>query len=175
MNSKHYFREKGAAAEKVIHNLATVTFLTDWCYPNPKRPDGKELCDLLVVFDDTAIIWQIKDLKTDENGQYKNADVEKNLRQLSGARRFLFDLKTPIALENPRRGKEQFDPSTIKSIYLISVLMGEGQGPFPFLQTAKERLIHVFTRQFADIALSELDTIADFCAYLRSKDRRNRR
>jgi hypothetical protein len=88
--SKHYFREKGARAEGVIHNLATKTFLTDWCYPNPKKPDGKELCDLLVVFDDTAIIWQIKDLKTDENGRYKKAEVEKNLRQLSGARRSLF-------------------------------------------------------------------------------------
>jgi hypothetical protein len=57
----HYFRKKGQRAEAVIHSLATKTFLADWCYPNPKKPDGKELCDLLVVFDDTALIWQIKD------------------------------------------------------------------------------------------------------------------
>jgi hypothetical protein len=42
---------------------------------------------MLVVFDDTALIWQIKDLKVDENGRYKDAEVEKNLRQLSGAKR----------------------------------------------------------------------------------------
>jgi hypothetical protein len=78
--SSHYFREKGERAEAVIHSLATKTFLTDWCYPNPKKPDGKELCDLLVVFDDIAIIWQIKDLKVDEAGKYKKAEVEKNLR-----------------------------------------------------------------------------------------------
>ena len=78
MKAGHYFQRKGALAEKVIHDLATDTFFTDWCYPNAKKPDGNELCDLLVVFDDTAIIWQIKDLKVDEKGRYKKAEVEKN-------------------------------------------------------------------------------------------------
>jgi hypothetical protein len=104
MQSKNYFQEKGQRAEAVIHNLATNTFLTDWCYPNPKKPDGNELCDLLVVFDDIAIIWQIKDLKVDKQGRYKKAHVQKNLRQLEGARRHLFDLKVPIELENARWG-----------------------------------------------------------------------
>jgi hypothetical protein len=170
VGSKHYFREKGAAAENVIQGLATKTFLTDWCYANPKRPNGKELCDLLVVFDDVAIIWQIKDLKTDELGRYKKAGVDKNLRQLSGARRYLFELKSPIQLKNPRRGKEPFDATKIKTIHLISVLMGNGEEPFPFLQFVKDKLIHVFTREFADIALRELDTVSDFCAYLKAKE-----
>jgi hypothetical protein len=125
---------------------------------------------MLVVFDDTALIWQIKDLKVDENGRYKDAEVEKNLRQLSGAKRTLFDLKSPVMLSNPRRGVEQFDPSLIKHVHLISVLMGEGEGAFPFLQEFKKHLVHGFTREFADIAMSELDTIADFCQYLRAKE-----
>jgi hypothetical protein len=65
----HYFREKGERAEAIIHNLATKTFLTDWCYPNPKKPEGKEICDLMVVFDDIAIIWQIKLRDLPEAGQ----------------------------------------------------------------------------------------------------------
>jgi len=166
----HYFREKGERAEAIIHNLATKTFLTDWCYPNPKKPDGKEICDLLVVFDDIAIIWQIKDLKVDEAGRYKRAEFEKNLRQLCGARRAMFDLRVPIQLENPRRGKELFDRDQIKTVHLISVLMGESDEPFPFFQTVKDKLIHVFTREFADLALSELDTVSDFCEYLRKKE-----
>ncbi|MGD0467542.1 MAG: hypothetical protein ABSA54_04130 [Terriglobales bacterium] len=168
--SKSYFREKGQRAEAIIHNLATRTFLTDWCYPNPKKLDGKELCDLLVVFDDIAIIWQIKDLKVDEAGLYKAAEVEKNLRQLSGAQRHMFDLKVPIELENPRRGKELFNPEKIRAVHLVSVLMGEGEGPFPFMQTTKDRLVHVFTREFSDTLLSELDTVSDFCEYLRKKE-----
>ena len=170
MTTQNYFREKGQRAEAVIHSLATKTFLTDWCYPNPKKSDGKELCDLLVVFDNTAIIWQIKDLKVDDAGKYKRAEVDKNLRQLEGARRSMFDLKVPIKLENPRRGKELFNPDLIKSVHLISVLMGDSDEPFPFFQIVKERLIHAFTREFADLALSELDTVSDFCEYLRKKE-----
>ena len=73
MDSPHYFQQKGTDAEKVIHDLANKTFFVDWCYPNPKKSDGNELCDCLIVFDDTAIIWQIKDLKADERGKYKKS------------------------------------------------------------------------------------------------------
>jgi len=72
---KDYFRLKGAKAESIVHELAEKTFLTDWCYPNPILPNGKELCDLFVVFDNTAIIWQLKDTKLDSDGNYKKSDV----------------------------------------------------------------------------------------------------
>lgn len=169
-NSKHFFREKGARAEKIVYELSQKSFFKDWCYPNPIRPDGKELCDLLVVFDETAIIWQIKDLKVDAQGRYRKAEVDKNIRQLSGARRTLFDLKERMTLTNPRRGKEQFDPSLIKSVHLISVLMGDGTGPLPFMDSVKNYQVHVFTREFTEIALTELDTISDFCQYLKAKE-----
>lgn len=54
--TKDYFHTKGVRAERVVHDLATKTSLVDWCFLNPKLPNGKELCDLLVVFDDVAII-----------------------------------------------------------------------------------------------------------------------
>ena len=73
-STKDYFYIKGQKAEKLVHDLAVKTFLTDWCYLNPKLPDGKELCDLLVVFDDIAIIWQIKDLKVNKSGKYSESD-----------------------------------------------------------------------------------------------------
>jgi hypothetical protein len=167
---KDYFRLKGENAEKLVHNLAIKSFLTDWCFPNPKLPNGKELCDLLVIFDDIAIIWQIKDLKLNREGKYKRAEVEKNLRQLSGARRQLFDIKTPIDLENPRRGVCKFDPSIIKSIYLVSVLMGDGEEVSSFMEDIKTFRVHVFTREFTQHILNELDTITDFVEYLRTKE-----
>ncbi|MCM8782474.1 MAG: SEC-C metal-binding domain-containing protein [Candidatus Omnitrophica bacterium] len=168
--SKDYFSLKGKNAEKIVQELAIKTFLTDWCYLNPKLPDNKELSDLLVVFDDIAIIWQIKDLKLDKNGKYKKSEVDKNLRQLSGARRQLFDLKTTIELENPRRGKEKFSPGTIKEIYLISVLLGEGEKAFSFIEEIKNHTIHVFDKEFTQIILNELDTISDFTHYLKAKE-----
>jgi len=169
--SKDYFYLKGRTAEKIVHNLALKTFLTDWCFLNPKLPSGKELCDLLVVFDEIAIIWQIKDLKLDKQGQYKKSEVEKNIRQLSGARRQLFDLKTELFLENSRRRKEKFDPTKIKEIYLISVLLGEGEKAFSFVEEIKNSTVHVFTKEFTQLVLNELDTISDFVEYLRVKEK----
>lgn len=82
----------------------------------------------------------------------------------------MFDLKVPIQLENPRRGKELFNPDQIENVHLISVLMGESEEPYPFFHVVKDKLIHVFTREFADLVLSELDTVSDFCDYRRKKE-----
>jgi len=164
------FNLKGKKAEKLVHDLALKTFLTDWCYLNPALPSGKELCDLLVVFDEVVVIWQIKDLRLDSQGKYKESQVRKNLRQLYGARRQLFELRTPVELENPRRGKEPFDAIAIKEVYLISVLLGEGEEIFSFVEHIRNYTVHVFTRDFTQIVLNELDTISDFIDYLRSKE-----
>lgn len=164
---------KGKNAEEFVYTLAKKTFFEDWCFPNPiiKEIKGdKEICDLLIVFDDLAIIWQVKDLKLDENGNYNKREVEKNLKQLSGARRFLFDLKKPIELENSRRKKEIFDPTKIKEIYLISALLGEGELISSFAKIYNNQHIHVFNRQFVEDVLTELDTIVDFVNYLKEKE-----
>lgn len=161
---------KGKNAESFLHELAVNSFLTDWCFLNPKFPDGKELCDLLVVFDQIAIIWQVKDLKKDEDGFYKKSEVEKNIKQLIGAKRALFELKKPIELENVRRNKEPFNPEDIKEVYLISALLGEGEDIYSFAETIKDQEVHVFDREFTQVALKELDTISDFVSYLKAKE-----
>lgn len=166
----NYFDRKGKKAENILHHLAKKTFLVDWCYLNPELPNKNEMCDLLVVYDEIAIIWQIKDLKLNKQGKYDQSEVEKNLRQLSGARRQLFDLETPIELENPFRRKEVFNPNTIKEIYLISVLFGKGEEMFSFVEEIKNRKVHVFDKDFCQIILNELDTISDFVEYLRKKE-----
>lgn len=167
--SKKYFTLKGRLAEEFLHQLAEKTFLEDWCYKNPLLPDGKELCDLLVVFDNIAIIWQLKNVKLDEDGNFKKSDIEKNLRQLSGSRRKLVDLKCKVTLVNPRRGEEIFDPSIIKEVFLISALFAEEPFTLHFTANTSGHFVHVFTKRFTEIVLNELDTISDFCKYLRTK------
>jgi hypothetical protein len=161
---------KGKNSEKFVQDLAQKSFLTDWCYPNPKLEKGKELCDLLVIFGNIAIIWQIKDLKRGKDGKYSEGEVEKNLRQLSGARRMLFASNKEIRLENPRRGQEIFNSSQIKEIYLISALVGEGEDYFEFVKRIKNKTIHVLDRESVEILLNELDTIKDFTDYLKEKE-----
>ncbi|MFH1347955.1 MAG: hypothetical protein ABIH22_04620 [Candidatus Margulisiibacteriota bacterium] len=169
-NTKHYFCLKGKQAEDIVHELAEKTFLTDWCYPNPKWPDGKELCDLLVIFGDIAIIFQIKNLACDSSGQFNQSEIEKNLNQLIGAKRHLFELEKDIQLSNPRRGNESFNSKGIKEIYLLSIIFGENKSFCFGGQPYKGHYIHVFDEQFTEIALNELDTIADFIDYLRKKE-----
>lgn len=166
---KEYYTLKGKNAEAVLHQLAEKTFLTDWCYPNPILPDGKELCDLLVVFDDTVILWQVKDVKL-KDGFIKDSDFNKNLKQVSGAYRQLFELKTIIELNSPRRGKEIFVPDRIKRLYLISAFLGDSPFLISSMHRISDKVVHTFTREFTQTALNELDTISDFTKYLDDKE-----
>ena len=45
------------ATEQLLARLCDRTFLKLWSYPNPCREDGKELCDLLVVFGNDVLIF----------------------------------------------------------------------------------------------------------------------
>ena len=167
--------DKGAKAEKYIQNLAQSTFLLDWCYFNPKRADGREICDLLIAFGSTAVIWQIKNRRLSTDGLHKEQDLRENSRQLKGARRILLNLDQPIILDNPLRGSEPFDPRQISEVFLISAMAG----PNPYLKnscdsigsiTASTGIVHIFTRNETKRILSELDTISDFTCYLRAKE-----
>ena len=73
----HQLFLKGKNAEEFVQILAKKTFIEDWCYNNPKLPNGKEICDLLIVFDNIIIIWQIKDLKLDKYGMYRKEKYKK--------------------------------------------------------------------------------------------------
>jgi hypothetical protein len=55
-------------AERYLHDLCNQSFLSLWSYPGVFRDqgqrnggDGKEVCDLLVVFGDDIIIFSDKD------------------------------------------------------------------------------------------------------------------
>jgi len=169
--SKHYYSMKGRNSEEFLLQLAQKTFFADWCYPNPQLKPGKELCDLLVVFNDTAIIWAVKDLKLDQHGDARKSEVEKNLRQLAGARRQLFDLRAPVTLNNARRVSELFDPSAITEVFLMSAMLGDTPEMYPLVRSTNDHVCHVIARQDLETVLNELDTVSDFCAYLREKER----
>jgi hypothetical protein len=170
----HHFQIKGKRAEGVLEELARQTFFTDWCFRNPKLPNGKELCDLLVIFDRDALIWQIKNLKVRTDERYDPSQVTKNLKQLRGARRSLLDLRLPIVLENPRRGPEQIDPGVVKEVFLVSVLAGSGEAFYSPSADVGSHVAHIFSGVALERTLGELDTLADFTTYLRAKERLHR-
>jgi hypothetical protein len=167
----HEYRLRVESGEEFVAELAAKTFLIDWCFPNPKLPSGKELCDLLVIFEGTAIIWQVKNTKLKSDGSIDLKAVDKNLRQLKGARRGIFKLRTPIEIANARRQPERLNPDVIDEVFLVSAMVGD----CPDLLGAPIEIggfpCHVLTRDSVEIILDELDTISDFLAYLREKER----
>ncbi len=87
-------------SERFLARLARRSFLNLWCYPNlytdegnmDRRGNGKELCDLLVVFGDHLLLFSDKycefpshtDIKVSWARWYRRA-VLKSSRQLIGA------------------------------------------------------------------------------------------
>lgn len=165
------FDKKGKYAENVLHALAEGSFMTDWCFPRPPRPNNEEFCDLLVHYDDRLLLWQVKDIEVDKQGQYDQKKRDKNVRQLGGARRFLLDQRVPLTLENGRRQPERFDASKVRRTHLLSVIMGSApKGPSPLNTFLNGQLVHHLWGPSLEIMLRELDTISDFVAYLDAKE-----
>lgn len=97
---KPIIKEGGiTASERYLAKLAEQTFLGLWSYPNvytdegySKNNEGKELCDLLVVFDNKVIIFSDKDINFNVEIDVKIAwkrwfkkSVIKSAAQLYGA------------------------------------------------------------------------------------------
>lgn len=96
--------EGTTASERALTQLAKRAFLSLWSYSNVftdegrfnGKGDGKELCDLLVVFGNDVLLFSDKDCEyqSDTDVQvawprwYKRA-VEKSAKQLAGAEKFI--------------------------------------------------------------------------------------
>ncbi|MDC8015871.1 hypothetical protein [Tahibacter soli] len=95
--------EMPTASEKVLAKLCSRSFLSLWSYPSPyqdkgfaQRGEGKELCDLLVVFGNDVIIFSDKSCAYPDTGKedldwkrwWKRA-VAESVKQISGAERWL--------------------------------------------------------------------------------------
>jgi len=167
---KHYFQLKGESSEKALNELAFKTFLREWCYPNPKGIDGKEICDLLVQYDDQLTIVQLKDIKFSGNDErYIRKAFEDPSKQIHGAERSLIDLRRPVDLTNPFGHTHMFDPDAVNRVFRLVISVGDGNVPFNAVRDLGEKTIHVFDRSIETL-LNELDTISDFNKYLMDKE-----
>ena len=85
-------------SEKKLAALGYHTFLRLWSYPNPYKMqlNGKELCDLLIVFENHIIIFSDKECAYGNSGNaqvdwrrwYKKA-IQKSAEQLVGAKSWI--------------------------------------------------------------------------------------
>ena len=82
-----------------------------WSYPNPFKEDGKELCDLLVVFENDVLIFFDREshrLKSDnlnlavEWPRWRREVIDKQIRTAKGAERYVASAR-PIFLDEKCR------------------------------------------------------------------------
>ena len=171
MAAKNAFNEKGEAAEQLIATLCKDAFFEDFCFKNPYYEPGKELCDVLVILGDVAIIWQIKNVKL-KKGQFNGSEVEKAIRQSRGARRRLLELGT-ITLENIAGKDKVIDTLKIKEVFLVAAIEG-GTPDFDRYFDDEENgngNVHIFFENLTRFATKHLNTVSDFVEYLRHKEK----
>ena len=96
--------------EELLSRLCENTFFGMFSYPNPVREDGKELCDLIAVFDDHVFIFFDRESRKMDNvekymsvrwNRWKKEVIDRQIKALGGAERYIRTGK-PIFLD-PRR------------------------------------------------------------------------
>ena len=125
---------------------------------------------MLVVLDDIAIIWQIKNIKL-KSGQFNTSDIEKAIRQCRGARRRLLKLGT-VNFKNVSGKSKVIDTTKIKEVFLIAAIEG-GMPDFGryYDDGNNSGNVHIFFENFTRFAVKHLNTVSDFVEYLRYKEK----
>lgn len=94
--------------EKLLSELCDKTFLKLWCYANPFKSDGKELCDLLAVFDNHVFIFfdresqKFKDNEKDiflQWSRWEKEVVQKQIKTAGGACEYIKRYSDKIFLD----------------------------------------------------------------------------
>ncbi|MCU1242804.1 MAG: hypothetical protein JWO71_3530 [Candidatus Acidoferrum typicum] len=95
-------------SERFLSELCDGTFLKLWSYPNPYKADGKELCDLLAVFEDHVFLFFDRESrKFDKPGRdtlltwerWRKEAIEKQILTSSGAKKYISQYPNQIYLD----------------------------------------------------------------------------
>ena len=114
----------GTPTERLLSTLCEKIFLKLWSWPNPRKDDGKELCDLIALFDDHIFIFFDREstaLKNTEKDisitwpRWKKDAIDKQINTANGAARYILD-RRPIFLDT---GREQPFPGVIPATPVI--------------------------------------------------------
>ena len=132
------------SSERYLTALARRAFLTLWSYPNvftdegrsKGKGDGKELCDLLVVFGNDILIFSDKqcefrpcaDINVAWARWYKRA-IEKSANQLVGAKSWIIRYSNRLYLDRQCEHRLPISLSELKNsrIHLIAVAKGAAE------------------------------------------------
>lgn len=163
--------QKGKAAEAVLNKVASISYSPLFCFANPEDPKtNKEICDLLIVCGNTALIWQVKSLKKKDSGTFKQGEVDKAIRQSRGARKTLSALEE-IEFTNIEEEKVKVDFRKITRWHQVAAFVGADPDFLSFYNDSSDVGVHLFTDDFTFKIIAYLDTLNDLSDYLEAKEK----
>ena len=128
--------------EKLLAKLCEQTFLKLWSWSNPRKGDGKEICDHIVIFDDHIFIFFDReiDVMRDPEGnaqvgwqRWKKKVIDKQIKTVHGAERYIRN-RHPIFLDN--RGEQPFPGETPEDMIVHKLIVAHGASDFCKSQAA---------------------------------------
>ncbi|MGB9165545.1 MAG: hypothetical protein WCC41_14025, partial [Rhodomicrobium sp.] len=84
--------------ELLLGKLAEASFLSIWSWPRPFKEDGKELCDLIAIFEDRVLVFFDRESRVFDTSdrdpelvweRWKRQVIDKQIATARGAERYL--------------------------------------------------------------------------------------
>lgn len=182
--AKKPVKSVGEVGEDFVEWLCQAPLGRDFLFRGQKYPGSNgeiELCDLLVLLDDTAILIEVKTAdrekrpdRTDaEWAKYANSRMEKALSQIERGVNAIRSGQVK-EIENDRQGRVPIDPAKIRHVYGIAVVDHptlEKWGGGPILECDGGD-VSVLTTTHIELQalLSELSTVGDLVDYLQARE-----
>jgi hypothetical protein len=146
------------------------SFFRDFTYRNPQKKKGEELADAVVLFDDVALLVQVKaQCGNREAKAWATEAILKAVKQVRGTHISLTS-GAVRTLTNEVYGKLDFDPARCPNMYGIIILAQESDpfDPYESVPELKESGLPVFVFSLADMELLtyRFDTAADFIHFI---------
>ena len=156
--------------EQITYELCKKSFLSFWSHANPLRADGKELCDVFVVFDPHIVIFSVKEIQYPRNAKesvalrrWERRAVERSAKQIYKAQKWV--ALNRVILTSDKKPIPMPDARGLR-IHRVAVALGsEGKAPIGSGDFGKG-YVHVHDEVSIHRTLRELDTITDFVDYL---------
>jgi hypothetical protein len=164
-------------SEQWVYEICKESFLSVWSYVNPQgRNPGKELCDILVVFDPHVIVISVKEVQLSNSGdhsvnqkRWEKKAIEASIRQINGAIRWL-NITDHVIKKDGSKGLP-LPPLDRRIYHRIAVALGGQDKVYISPPSIPDKhLYHILDEQSFFLLLRHLDTISDFVEYLSSKE-----
>jgi hypothetical protein len=162
--------QPGDYEERLSQWFLERSFFRDFTYRNPQKKKGEELADAVVLFDDVALLVQVKaQCGSHEAKAWATEAILKALKQVRATHNSLTS-GTVKTLTNEVYGKLDFDPANYPNIYGIIILAQESApfDPYELVPELKESGLPVFVFSLTDVELLtyRFDTAADFVHFI---------